>query len=440
MPRALLKFFVILLVFSLAGCSSFLWGKKGQRAENAQGAVWRPTMSDLELKSRLRSGFDLFAMRVIATGEQVAAQCPDPGIRRKALFWKSMVVPAYGSMVTESDPRVSLMDIITFTTAMRKTFETGEGRDMFGPCQPLVVKVARDSEQDALRIAGELLPPKEFAAMRKEVEAWVDAKKPYNVYGQTRVDRQAGTPDKDRPEPTGLMESIPLAAFQMLEGIDNATQAVREMGRVGERLAQMAEYAPTYSRWSMELLAYDLLQTDQISAAVEGLKSLSSSASRLVALGEGMPKDLRKNMDLFLRELDTRTRSLESLVADSTAMISNTGQMLDRAQTLSGMVGQNAQSLVDASADWDETIARAEVLSAKTQAAALEVSASAERMTGALDQTRKLMEAAANGGLITKVEGLVSHILVSVALLMVFFFALLLGYKVLVSRLARKTV
>jgi len=182
------------------------------------------------------------------------------------------------------------------------------------------------------------------------------------------------------------------------------------------------------------------LQTDQISAAVEGLKSLSSSASRLVALGEGMPKDLRKNMDLFLRELDTRTRSLESLVADSTAMISNTGQMLDRAQTLSGMVGQNAQSLVDASADWDETIARAEVLSAKTQAAALEVSASAERMTGALDQTRKLMEAAANGGLITKVEGLVSHILVSVALLMVFFFALLLGYKVLVSRLARKTV
>lgn len=122
----------------LAGCST-----KAPTTSTAQAAF-----GTAELPSRrVRIGADHTGARIMAsievTADSIIRAASDPGVRTSALAWKANAIPAVQTATHHPDPLISFVDGWVLSVMMQDYFETGRGRDLFGPQQPVATNAMR---------------------------------------------------------------------------------------------------------------------------------------------------------------------------------------------------------------------------------------------------------------------------------------------------------
>ncbi|MBI5844722.1 MAG: hypothetical protein HZB23_08645 [Deltaproteobacteria bacterium] len=369
------------LAFSCAAGSG---GK--ETARESSGAV--AVMSDVELRRRLRDGFERFSLMVVATADRIKEETDDLTVRRRAVYWKTVAVPAYASMISEPNPRLALVDILTFTTAMRRSFESGQGKDLFGQFQPLALETARAAEKDARATAHALMSEKDARAVLSEVESWLAAHPVDDPYGTTALGQSAGA---IRPMPESLVNAPLSTIRKWTNRLDAATEAVREITRVGDRIAQVAELSPNTGRWSMELLAYDLLQTREFGQTLASIKTLSESAAALARLGQSLPEQMRLTSESLFAEMKERETRVLAILGETRGAISEANRTLSAAQVLTHDFASGITGLGEASRDWNDTIAAGAALNRDYIEATKTMMVSSAEMRKIVDETRKVV-------------------------------------------------
>lgn len=365
-------------------CAAGTGGK--ETARESTGAV--AVMSDVELRRRLRDGFERFSLMVVATADRIKEETDDLNVRRRAVYWKTVTVPAYAAMISEPNPRIALVDLLTFTTAMRRSFENGPGRDLFGPLQPLALETARAAEKDARAAAYALMSEKDAKAVLSEVEAWLAAHPVDDPYGTASLGESS---ESIRPMPEGLVNAPLSAVRKWVNRLDAATEAVREITRVGDRIAQVAELSPNTGRWSMELLAYDLLQTREFGQTLASMKTLSESAAALAKLGQSLPEQMRLTSESLFAEMKERENRVLAILGETRGAIAEASRTLSTAQVVTQDFAGGIVGLAQASRDWNDTIAAGAALNRDYIEATRTMMVSSAEMRKIVDETRKVV-------------------------------------------------
>ncbi|MEN8183808.1 MAG: hypothetical protein ABFS46_14870 [Myxococcota bacterium] len=392
-----------------------------------------------ELREELVAFSSRFASVVSRAGDLIRAESTDPLIRMRVLLWEMRLVPLVQEGAFVPDAQEAFVAVNSLVVMMRRYLTEGDGREVFGPQQPIAVEAAAELEEDFYGIARLFLSEEEVVRLRVEVDAEVASRlisgsdfTIANVQRQSRAVRESGRFD--------WVVAVPMSPFRALEGVGSGAAAIHDFNDTALRFSRIVEGLPQQLRLQTALMLYDVESREGVVQALAALESFAESAQRLAALAEELPTDL------------------EALLGNSEGALAEANRTLLMAQGMVEPLRATALQLNLAGASWGAIFERDgepdpdarpfdireyEATARGIGEAAVELSA----LAGKLDQLIESpgLEAALGSvdATVSRVEsggqGVVDHAAWRGLQLLLAGFALLLIYRLVSSRLSAPT-
>jgi hypothetical protein len=403
------------LAFVVPGCASLPFRLPFSRADGLERGL-----SQEDLRAELAGYSSRFAGTVETAADEISAS-PSRRVRQRALLWRLRMIPAVQESTFLPNPREGYVRALTLTVMMRQYLTAGDGRALFGDLQPIAENAAQQLEQDALDIGAHFLTRTELERVAKEVD---DLATRFPIQGTSFSFLRASQAARQvkSNQTLGSLLTLPLAPFAALQGVDSGAAAIREFNQTARRFAGIVQRLPGQIRGETELLLYDVEDRETVEKGLAALELLAASADRASLSVEKFPTDF------------------QAVLAASQGPVAEARQTLEQAQALLPSLEGVAGNLREASRSW------LELLGSRTER---EAGRSSDDEGFDLGQVESA--AAALGGAAIELRGLagdVDRLSASGALadaldrafwrsatLLVLFFALLLGYRVLAARL-----
>jgi hypothetical protein len=282
-----------------------------------------------------------FGAWVATAADEIQDATKSRRIRKNALLWRLRLVPVAQRAAYAEDPRVGYIRALQIAVLQRRYFETGDGRDLFGPQQSIAIDVSKKLEDQAIEIGDRFLKKAELARVVAEVNS--NAEK-YPIQGREFSLQRAisGTLQLQESDLISSVLSIPLAPFRALEGVDSGAQAIREFNVTARRFTDVAAQLPEQIRGELELFMYDFEDRETVEQSLAAFQTLSASAERASHTVAQLPEDLRETLRLSLE--------------DSKSTVSKLTDAVEKLRQLMGPLDDTAKNLREGSVAWREVI------------------------------------------------------------------------------------
>ncbi|HXK22394.1 MAG TPA: hypothetical protein VMS55_06910 [Myxococcota bacterium] len=373
-----------------------------------------------------------FAAWVSTAADDIQDKTDSRRIRRNALLWRLRMIPIAQRAAFAEDPRAGYIRSLQITVLQRRYFETGDGRDLFGPQQPIALDVAKRLEQQAVEIGERFLKKSELERVVAEVNS--NAEK-YPIQGREFSLQRAisGTLELQESDLITSVLSIPLAPFRALQGVDSGAQAIREFNVTARRFTDVAASLPEQIRGQLELFMYDFEDRETVEKGLAAFQSLSASADRASHTVAELPEDLRETLRVSLE--------------DSKSTVAKLTDAVDKLRELMGPLDDTAKNLREGSVAWREALGSWEQRNSDPHPGRpfdiREWGDTANSIGNAALELRGLASDAgglqASDALTAAIDRSIDRIFWRAALLIALFFGGLIVYRVIASRLARRT-
>src|SRR5262245_32197277 len=402
-------------LLALSGCASLPFGP---------GWGASPTgFTQEDLRDELDAFATRFAGLVASAAEEIAHSSNSTTVDRRAVLWPMRLIPAVRESAFLPNPRRGYVRALTIAVMMHRYFTAGDGRDLFGDYQPIAVNAARILEDDAVSIGARFLAPAELEEARREVDQIAER---FPIQGTNFSLVRAQQAVDAVPPNSALMSviTLPLAPFRVFQGVDAGAAAMRDFNRTAERFSSIVSTLPEELRGQMQLL---LFQAEDLRAVRQGIAALelaAASADRAALAVDRLPDEMRAIL----------SREVPALLERSQAPVAEAAQALAQANELAGPLQATATQLREASALWREILRPADAAQPAADARPFDVrewEATANAIGAGAAELR---------GLATELRGFstsagLDRLFWRAAALLVLFFALLLGYRLLAARL-----
>lgn len=241
--------------------------------------------------------------------DRIIRETDDPLLERRALEWKAYAIPAVHEAGLQPDPIVAMMDVWIFGEQMARYFRSGYGRGRLGPFQSDAVETSVRIVESTRELAQAMTYSGETPAADSIAQVWADEHPLDNHFfaRQSVITEWAYLAQGGAAEITDVLGRVEL-------GLDE----------VIDRLALHNEYLLKQLRWSLELVASDIMERPGVDSA---LTTVTTALEAIKALTDSAPELLRDEVDLVLstlrEELDVlndlerqRLETLDHLVAE----------------------------------------------------------------------------------------------------------------------------
>jgi hypothetical protein len=290
--------------------------KAARRQTDVMEKTGSVSVSATVLRARVDDLAERLAGRLEATSDRIRREARDPAVRRRALTAKIETIPAIYSAAYRVDPLEAALDVWALAFQLAQ-FVEGEGREAFGPQQPLVRDLARDVLADADAVMqGITISPEAFARARGRVEQWAKTHP---------IERNF----MSRPSITASMADVSADrdAFVAVGAVSDTLE------NVSERLNTYAAQLPKQARWQAELLVADMTAEPVVADALGDVHALGTTARHANELFNDMPGFLgaaggpvRELMDVERRAVlegvnAQRLQTLEVFTAERLAVL-----------------------------------------------------------------------------------------------------------------------
>lgn len=313
---------------------------------NANGAA---RISMQELQNELNEFAERFSGVVSAAANDIAATLPDRSVRKAALLWKLRMIPRLQDMIFGADPQPAFLDAATLTVQMRKYLQNprGTGATLFQDAQPVAVQASLRLEEDVFDIGALFLNAQQLKTLRAEVEAFADAHPIRGTFAL--VEGRATSTDEVRGSQLGWVAAVPLAPFRALEGIDAGARAINDFNTTARQFSQVVEDMPLQTRWQVELLWYELEESESVTSARTSFQTLADTAATL-------PQDLRKQLSLALDDLEKRQDALRTTLEQTRQTLDTLNTTVGEATRLAESINRAGGSITQAGDAWRQTM------------------------------------------------------------------------------------
>jgi hypothetical protein len=256
-------------------------------------------MGSQELHFRLNTFTLHLPARIEKAAYEVYAKTDDPRVRFNILNFGVYSVPAYFRTLFQADAYTALLDTWALSQQLVDYYESGPGRDAFGPHQERLLGALRDLTSELQALEASTVRPEIAAESAELVGQWA-REHPIDNHLFVR-------------EPVA-----PLAAkalFRRNPGLGDAlANAETSIQQLSVRTAVYAEYLPKQIQWNLEALTLELTQGAGAVRNLEDVVPVMHYLDRIDTL-------LDDELELILTSAETmRSRTFTDIEGQTTAL------------------------------------------------------------------------------------------------------------------------
>ncbi|MEX2205696.1 MAG: hypothetical protein WEF50_05655 [Myxococcota bacterium] len=433
------KLLLLIALLSTVSCATL--GKVGKQVTSLYPGGDSALTLD-ELRAGLLDFSSLFGMLVTDAADRISAATSEAKIRRLALLWKIRMPPAAQLAATDPNPRTGYVEMLTVAVSQRQFFEDGAGSAIFGEQQHVALEAAKEIEAAALHGGSRFLPESKLKELHLDVQQLA---KEHPIRGEfLRQNIQAGLEKAEKGGAFDDIISIPMAPFRAIAGVESGAQAIHEFNATAAQFTEIIDQLPQRTRWQMELLSYDLQeQGGVLEQSLKSFDSVARSADRLSIVAENAPEDMRQTIVAISEELELRSATLKALLEEYRAAIADTGKTASDLAPLVDGLAKTSEQLNQAGVAWNDVIAQLNAPSPPLppgtapprpfdildyERTAVAIRSTTEEIRGALSEVKAIEDGPGSA--------FADRLLRNGLILIAVFFAGLLGYRWIASRIA----
>ncbi len=279
------------------------------RGERDEGGITQE-----ELRDKLDQYQDLFEALVRRACDEIVAGDNSRRTKRLTLLWQMRILPMSRNALDQDNPVGSLLDLATLCARQKQYLETGDGKDLFGPHQPVAVRAADEAAAELEKIAALVFSPQQLAEARARVRQFGEE---YPLRGE--FSGSAVRVTRERVEDSVLQGilAIPLTPFRWLGGVDHTAQAIKGFTVVAARLTEVVEGLAADARLQMQLLMLEMEDLEAVRSALDSVARLAASSERLASTAESLPESIRKELVVAFDEIEAKQSELRKTIRDT---------------------------------------------------------------------------------------------------------------------------
>jgi len=431
----------ILLLLSLNGC-----GPKGVRAIGRGVTPTAGQISKEELRERLDDFRDFFKATLRQTANELNERIPTNRTEKTTLQMRARMVQCLSAMLDQDDPVVAFIETWSLCTRFRMYLEEGEGSSLYGEAPEIALNSAKRLEAEIERIGRVFLKEDVFNTARENVTAFAHNNPIRGTFSNVTV--YATEERKDQPNPFLTVLKVPMTPFRAIEGVDRTASAIRQFRDTAERFSDIVAELPESSRWQLQLLLYDLEETDMTKSFLSSLTQFAESSSRLEKSVEKLPENLREQLTQFVGDVDRKQAGLQSTLqqAEKTTLAVNAA--LDKLDKAAASLDAVAVDITETAQAWEsaakvtgELVEEFNKTKQPRQAGPSfdikEYRQAAEQTSQAANDIKDLLAAADEFPSSRGYSFMVNHLALRAAALVVLIFIMAVLYRIIAVRLTR---
>jgi methyl-accepting chemotaxis protein len=336
----------ILSLFLLEGC-----GSKGARTI---GSGITPKTGQIS-KQELGDQLDKFREFYKATIRQVALdlneRLPSTRTEKTTLQMRARMVQGLNAMLDNDDSIVAFIEVWALCARFRMYLEEGEGSALFGDAHQIALDGSKRLEAEIQRVGVIFLKEDVFEAARKNVTEFAHNNPIRGTFSNVIV--YATEVQKGQPNPFLSVLKIPMSPFRAIEGVDRTASAIHQFSNTAERFSDVVAELPESSRWQLQLLLFDLEETNMTKSFLNSLAQVSESSARLEQSVQKLPEQLREQLTQFVEDIDKRQAALQQTLqqAEKTSLALN--DTLEKLDQTAGSFNAVAKDVTETAQAWE---------------------------------------------------------------------------------------
>jgi hypothetical protein len=389
-------------------------------------------MTEAELEDQLRRYADRFYTRIVLATNTVANETSTSAEELLMHQWKSVSVTTIVELAIGPNAVTNLLDMIVLTTLTRQTLEGYWIPEVFGEQGQPLLDAYLILEEDISTIADRVLTPEQQDDLTSLLADW-SRDNPEQIYpwyvrlNEFSGQRAASLQDAQRSG--GLLSTV-----------RQTREAVEEVQAFGERILFYLHRAPAIASYAMQGSVLELLQGPEVSGVLRDTDRFTASVEELVDVIAQFPYDRVEAIDQLMEQVAAERSAffddLERMGPDSHAIVTELRQSFEVFERVLILLNVNSQPVDGKQFD----IANFEAFASEAAASATEIRQLVESVESLVSSpewvNRESMRFAVLDQFIEAEASVINRSFTLTALLILFFFATLLGYKYLATRLS----
>jgi methyl-accepting chemotaxis protein len=432
---------IALPVVSLTGC-----GPKDVRTIGSGLTPSDEQISKEDLRRQLDKFAEYFKARLRQMSSDIYDRVPSKRTEKTTLQMRARMVQALNVMLDQEDSVIAFIETWALCSRFRAYLEEGEGASLYGDGQKIAVSYARQIEAEIEQIGRVFLKDDVFETARKNIDEFANANPIKGAFSGVTV--FATEAQKGQANPFMSVIKIPMTPFRAIEGVDRTASAVNRFTDTAERFSDIVNELPESSRWQLQLLLYDLEETEMTKSFLASIAQFSESSSRLSKSVEELPKQLREQLSQFIEETDEKQKNLRKTLEQAektTLAITSTLEQLDKT---SGSLGIAAKDITQTTQAWEsaakttgeviQELNKMKAPSGKTNSFDInEYRAAAEQTSKAANDIEKLLASIDSFSTSRNYRGVINAVTWRAIGFVLFVFAIFVLYRTISVRLIR---
>jgi hypothetical protein len=310
-----------------------------ERAEAAEtfqapltGESRRVSIQELD---QLTYGYaDRYFMVISSAVDDIKRGNPDPVQRRRAHQLKLTGVMAMNDIVTSGDPYSRTLDlVVSVTLESILLIDENQAEQVFGDRATGLIRAIRTMRVEAWELAARVLTQEQLESLDFMILEWRRTHPEIEEVSFVKFDNFAG-----------LRAAALLSDFKagggLLAPVSEATQVLKDWGRLSERVFWYSKRAPSIAGIEAEASVNEILAAPEIGKLIHTADQLGQSA-------ESVPKIIDAERNAVFADLDARQTLLTNALGDVRRIIAGADDLGRTASQLTTNLQQTLAVLSD---------------------------------------------------------------------------------------------
>ncbi|MBL9149193.1 MAG: hypothetical protein JNM94_10920 [Phycisphaerae bacterium] len=339
-------------------------GTGSQTAVRPKADFERPTDGLLtqEQLSELVQGFaDRYYALVSSACDTLSQSATTPEERLLIDRLQSRTISAVYDIASNPDPFSQLLDmtaVVTLTAML--AIDEGHFDNLLGSAEraQILKTPLFKAHQDVWEVAARAMTPEQLETLDALIRDWRKENPEVESVSYVRFDDFASSRGKSTIADVRTGSGL-------LAPVDEANKAVNEARLFAERAFYMAKRAPLIVSMESDHLMSQFAATPEVRKVVEIGDRIATSADRLSAVAETLPKTLVEERERIVGSVEQTSDSLRATLKDYEAAVARTDELVGSVNRLSDSAQSVMRELDAAAATLTTTIGAAERLAAR---------------------------------------------------------------------------
>jgi hypothetical protein len=311
----------------------------GERAKSAQAfrssLVAKQHQLSIQELDQLTYGYaDRYYTVISDAADAIKRGNSDPIQRRMAHQIKLNGVLSMNDIVSGNDPYSQVFDLVVSVTLQSIVWIDENGAEKtFGDRAPVLIKAIRTMRVEAWELAAKVLTQDQLELLDYIILEWRRTHPDIQEVAFVKFDNFAGA------RSAGLLAELK-SGNGFLAPLSEASQVLRDWGRITERAFWYSKRAPNIAAIQAEGAVNEILSTPEVN-------SMLQTADRLGKSAEAAPQTLDAQRKALFAEIDARQTLLTNTLGDLRHMMSDADSLGRSASLLATNLQQTLGALSD---------------------------------------------------------------------------------------------